>query len=320
MPVTPPDPALVARFRADTEALTGAAPGLIGIAVSGGPDSLALLVLAHAAFPGEVRAATVDHRLRPESAAEAAFVAEICARLEIPHSILADEAPIQGNIQSAARGLRYRLLAQWAKGEGAGWLLTGHHRDDQAETLVMRLQRGAGLSGLAGIRAATRIGGLAIARPLIGWSRGQLGEIAAAAGLEPVEDPSNADERYDRARLRRRLAEAGWIHADALARSAAALAEADAALEWTVERLIEERVEGAGGGLTFDPADIPAEIRRRMLLRILLMLAPADPPRGDALQRLLATLESGGTATLAGVKCTGGPLWRFAPAPPRRAK
>lgn len=312
-----PNPELVARFRSDTEALTGAAPARLGVAVSGGPDSLALLLLAHAAFPGRVAAATVDHGLRPESGAEAAFVAGICAGLGVPHSILAAGDAIAGNVQSAARALRYRLLARWAEDEGAAWLLTAHHRDDQAETLIMRLQRGAGLSGLSGIRATARIAGAAVARPLLGWPRAALAGLVAGAGLVPVDDPSNADERYDRARLRRRLAGAPWIDAAACARSAAALAEADSALDWTAGRLIAERVRREGEATLFDPAGIPAELRRRILLHI---LGAADPPRGDALQRLLAALEGGGTATLAGVKCEGGALWRFTPAPARRKR
>jgi tRNA(Ile)-lysidine synthase len=313
-----PSPQRVERFRADLEALTGTAPGRLGVAVSGGADSLALLLLARETFPGDVTAATVDHRLRPEAAGEAAFVARVCADLGIPHAILAADAPVAGNVQAGARALRYRLLGGWAGQGRVSWLLTGHHLDDQAETLVMRLNRGAGLSGLAAIRARTRIGDVAVARPLLGWTRSELGAVVADAGLAPVEDPSNGDERFDRARLRPRLAGADWIDAAAFARSAAALAEAEAALEWAVERLIEERVEAVPGGASLDPADIPPELRRRLLLRILALLLPADAPRGDAVQRLLATLAAGGTATLAGVKCTGGPVWRFEAAPPRR--
>lgn len=312
-----PDKEGVERFRADLEALTGAAPGLLGVAVSGGPDSLALLLLAHAALPGGIHAATVDHRLRPESAGEAAFVQEVCAGLGVPHMTLAGDA-IRGNVQSGARALRYRLLADWASAEGIAWLLTAHHRDDQAETLLMRLQRGAGLAGLAGIRACTALDGLKVARPLLGWPRAALAALVEAAGLEAVRDPGNEDERYDRARLRRRLGESQWIDPAPLARSAEALAEADIALEWSVERLIAERAEAVQGGLAFDPGGVPAELRRRALLRLLALLAPADPPRGDAVQRLLAALDAGGTATLAGVKCEGGAVWRFTPAPPRR--
>jgi tRNA(Ile)-lysidine synthase len=314
-----PDLESVARFRADLAALTGAAPGLLGVAVSGGPDSLALLLLAHAALPGEIRAATVDHRLRPESGAEAAFVGDVCAGLGVPHATLSADAAIGGNVQAGARALRYRLLSGWAAAGGLSWLLTAHHRDDQAETLLMRLQRGAGLAGLAGIRACTEIDGLKVARPLLGWARAELASLVEAAGIEAVRDPSNADERYDRARLRRRLGETGWIDPAPLARSAEALAEADIALEWSVERLIAERVEAAPGGLAFDPEGVPAELRRRILLRLLSLLVPADTPRGDAVQRLLAALDAGGAATLAGVKCEGGAVWRFTAAPPRRS-
>jgi tRNA(Ile)-lysidine synthase len=311
-------PERIERFRADLTTLAGPAPPAFGVAVSGGPDSLALLLLAEAAFPGLAEAATVDHGLRPESAAEAAFVHDLCAARGIAHATLTGPA-IEGNVQAGARALRYRLLGGWARDRGLAFILTAHHQDDQAETLLMRLQRGAGLAGLAGIRSRAEIAGLIVLRPLLGWRRAELAEIAAAAGLTPVEDSSNSDERYDRARLRKRLAETGWLDAPALARSAAALAEAEAALDWTVEQLIAERTEAAPGGLSFDAADLPAELRRRALLRLLALLVPADPPRGDTVQRLLGLLEAGETATLAGVRCEGGPVWRLSPEPPRRA-
>ena len=300
---------LAARFRADLEALTGAAPARLGLAVSGGPDSLALLLLAHAAYPGRVHAATVDHGLRAESAAEAAFVAGLCAELGVPHAILAANMTDTVNVQAAARARRYALLGRWAGEVKAGWLLTAHHLDDQAETLVMRLLRGSGLSGLCGVRAVNP----PVVRPLLGWRRDELAAIVRAAGVDPVADPSNADERFDRARIRRRLAEAPWLDPAPLARSAAALAEAEDALEWSVERLWRERVDG----LTLDPAGLPAELRRRLVLRLLVTIG-GPAPRGEEVGRLLATLDGGGTATLAGVKCVGGKLWRFAAAPPRR--
>jgi tRNA(Ile)-lysidine synthase len=302
-----------ARFRADLERLTGGAPERLGVAVSGGPDSLALLLLANAAYPGRVRAATVDHGLRPESAAEAAFVAEICAGLDVPHSMLAAEMIESANLQAAARARRYALLTQWLGEIGALFLATAHHLDDQAETLIMRLSRGSGLAGLAGIRPVNP----PLVRPLLGWRRDELAAIVRAAGIAPVEDPSNADERFDRVRLRRRLAEADWLKPEALARSASALAEAEAALAWMVEQLRRERVTGAPDGFTLDPVGLPAELRRRLVLAILeAMGRPA--PRGEEVTRLLHALAAGGTATLAGVKCAGGPLWRFTPAPPRR--
>lgn len=307
----------VARFRADTAALIGDAPARLGIAVSGGPDSLALLLLAHAAWPGQVAAATVDHRLRPESAAEAAFVADICRTLDVPHATLAADAPIAGNVQAGARALRYRLLGQWAAQAGVDWILTAHHADDQAETVLMRLLRGAGVGGLGGVRAATRIGGHAVARPLLGWTRAELAAIAGAS-LTPIQDPGNMDDRYDRTRLRGHLADARWIDPLALARSAAALADADAALEWATDRLYAERVRIDGAALVLTPHDIPAELRRRLVLRVLAALSPEAAPRGPALQRLIAKLGEGATTTLAGVHCRGGAVWRFTVAPPRR--
>jgi tRNA(Ile)-lysidine synthase len=310
-------PERTARFRADLAALAGPAPPAFGVAVSGGPDSLALLLLAGAAFPGQVEAATVDHRLRAESDAEAGFVHALCAARGIAHETLTGPT-IEGNIQAGARALRYRLLGGWARDRGLAFVLTAHHQDDQAETLLMRLQRGAGLAGLAGIRPRAEIEGLNVLRPLLGWRRAELGEIVAEAGIVPVEDPSNKDDRYDRARLRRRLAETDWLDTPAMARSAAALAEAEEALDWTVEQLIAERVEPTNDGLSFDAAGLPPELRRRALLRLLALLVPADPPRGDAVQRLLAALDAGEIATLAGVRCEGGAVWRLSPEPPRR--
>jgi tRNA(Ile)-lysidine synthase len=303
----------VARFRADLERLTGGAPVRLGLAVSGGPDSLALLLLAAAAYPGRVQAATVDHGLRPESGKEAAHVAGICRALDVPHAILRAEMTEVSNVQAKARARRYALLGQWLGDIGAHHLATGHHLDDQAETLIMRLSRGAGVGGLSGIRAVNP----PIVRPLLGWRRAELAAIVDAAGIAAVADPSNADERFDRACIRRHLAEAGWLAPASLARSAAALAEAEQALAWMTDRLREERVAATPEGLTLDPDGLPPELRRRLVLAVFAAMGrPA--PRGEALARLLAALAAGGTATLAELKCSGGVRWHFAPAPPRR--
>jgi tRNA(Ile)-lysidine synthase len=303
----------VARFRADLEVLTGGAPERLGVAVSGGPDSLALLLLAGAAYPGRVQAATVDHGLRPEGAGEAAFVAEICARLGIPHAILRAGMRETSNIQAAARARRYAMLSQWLGDIGADFFATAHHLDDQAETLLMRLLRGSGLSGLAAIRPINP----PIVRPLLGWRRWELGELVVEAGISAISDPSNEDERFDRVAIRRRLAECDWLDPEPLATSAAALAQADQAIRWMIERLRPERIAATPDGLSLDPAGLPDELRRRLILTLLAMMG-RSAPRGDDVTRLLATLDGGGTATLSGVKCTGGGLWRFSPAPPRR--
>ena len=303
----------VARFRADLERLTGGPPARLGLAVSGGPDSLALLLLAEAAYPGRIEAATVDHGLRPESGAEADFVARLCAARGIPHRILPARMTETANLQAAARARRYALLNAWLGEIGAPFLATAHHLDDQAETLVLRLLRGAGLAGLSAIRAASP----PIVRPLLGWRREELAGLVAAAGIVPADDPSNRDARFDRARVRRRLAENPWLAPEPLARSAGALAEADAAMEWMAERLRRERVVESADGVTLDPSGLPAELQRR-LVRAILAAMGGPAPRGEAVTRLLASLRAGRTATLAGVKCRGGSLWRFAPAPPRR--
>ena len=143
----------IERFRRDLDALVPPDTP-IGVAVSGGPDSLALLLLAAQARPARVEAATIDHALRPESRAEAEMVAALCERLGVPHAILTanwEEKPSTA-IQERARAIRYKLLGEWARNRRLGALATAHHLDDQAETLLMRLTRGAGVRGLAGMR------------------------------------------------------------------------------------------------------------------------------------------------------------------------
>ncbi|HYJ81999.1 MAG TPA: tRNA lysidine(34) synthetase TilS, partial [Allosphingosinicella sp.] len=207
-----PHPDLVSRFRLDLEAVGRAGAGPVALAVSGGPDSLALLLLAHAARPGRVSVATVDHGLRPESADEAAAVARLCGGIGVAHAILPARVQSEGEgLQAAARKARYAALAAWMDERGLGLLLTAHHCDDQAETLLMRLARGSGVAGLAGVRAIGTVPGsggrLRLGRPLLGWRRSELEAVVAAAGIEPARDPSNSDERFDRVRIRRRLAE-----------------------------------------------------------------------------------------------------------------
>ena len=324
MTIRPPSPERVERFRADLEALTGPADRL-GVAVSGGPDSFALLLLAAAAFPGRVEAATVDHGLRPESAAEAAFVAAVCGGLDVPHAVLSLPwpEPPSGNVQAVAREARYDELGVWAASRDISWVATGHHLDDQAETLLLRLARGSGVGGLSGIRPIGLFGREAHAvwavRPLLGWRKRELVEVVSDAGLEPVEDPSNRDQRFDRTRARELLAATPWLAPERLAAAAANLADAEAALSWVTNALFRERAGGDPPGFTVDAGGLPDELQRRLVRQVLQMLSGEDPP-GPKLTRLLSTLQAGGTATLCGVKCRGGDVWRFGPAPPRRSR
>jgi tRNA(Ile)-lysidine synthase len=292
------------------ERLGGSGPDRLGLAVSGGPDSLALLLLASG--QGPVHAATVDHGLRPESRNEAEHVAAICAARGVPHHILAVCLPT-GSTQAQARAARYRVLGEWCVANGLTHLATAHHADDQAETLLMRLARGAGLSGLAGIRRERPLRpGVTLIRPLLDRRKAELEDVVAAAGLRPVRDPSNASLRYDRTHARALLAQAGWLDPVRIANSAAHLAQAEAALEWAADRAAAERIEDC----SCDPRDLPPEILRRLMLRLFARFGVE--PRGPELVRLIAALRDGRPGTLGGVQVTPGTRWTLTVAPPRR--
>ncbi|KXU31600.1 tRNA(Ile)-lysidine synthetase [Sphingobium sp. 22B] len=297
-------------------ALVGDADGArFGVAVSGGPDSMALLDLAARAFPGRVEAATVDHGLREASAAEAAMVADWCAGAGIAHATLHPTGAVRGNVQSWARAQRYRLLEGWRAARGLDWLLTAHHGDDQLETLLMRLNRGAGVGGLAGVRARQGV----VLRPLLGVRKADLLAYALERGLPHVDDPSNSDSRFDRAALRIALAGVDWIDAAAAGRSAAALAEAEEALDWTVDDLEARHVHAGGGGLTLDRTDLPRELLRRLILRMIARLQPdAAPPRGEAVDRLVAAARRGEKMSIGRLILKGGACWTLTLASQRR--
>lgn len=316
--------ATIERFRRDLDSLV-AADVPVGIAVSGGPDSLALLLMAAEARPLSVEAATVDHALRPESRAEADLVADICERLGVPHVILTadwDEKP-ETALQERARAMRYRLLNSWAAERGLGAVLTAHHLDDQAETFLMRLARGAGVQGLAGMRRVARLsdGSVPIVRPLLGWRHSELVDVCREAGVAPVDDPSNADREFERVRVREALADSALVNAQQVAASAAHLAQADVALQWATTREWQRGVTAGGGEIVYRPADAPLEIRRRIIRRAVLALATEGRGmelRGRELEQLIIALTQGKKMTLRGVLCTGGREWRFAKAPERR--
>jgi tRNA(Ile)-lysidine synthase len=285
--------------------------------VSGGADSLALLLLARAARPGEVEAATVDHGLRPEARAEAEHVALVCAELGVPNAILSVEVA-HGNLQSEARQARYAALAGWMGQRGLGLLASAHHADDQAETLLMRLMRGSGLAGLAGVRSSGTVPGSTyrLIRPLLNWRKQELETLVRDAGIEAVVDPSNVDDRFDRARLRKHLAEADWIDSLAMARSASHLADAQEALDWAADREWEECVTREGDAIAYRPS-APRAIQLIVMMRALRELG--GEPRGSALADLLDALDSGQGGNLAGVlvRSMSG-KWVLRREPPRR--
>jgi tRNA(Ile)-lysidine synthase len=308
----------IERLQQDMRALIGdkADTDRFGIAVSGGPDSMALLALAASAFPGRVAAATVDHGLRTASAQEAEMVARWCAAQAIPHHVLTPRQPITGSLQSAARAARYALLDRWRTDQRIDWVLSAHHADDQAETVLMRLNRASGVAGLSGIRARNGH----IVRPLLGWRRAELVHIVAALGLPHVQDPSNVDIRFDRALVRSRLAKTDWLDPLALAGSAAALSEAEAALEWMVQEIASRHVAQApDGAITLDRTDLPRELLRRLVLHMLALIGREMPtPRGSALDQALVQLCCGRKAMIGNWLLEGGKIWAIRPAPPRR--
>jgi len=320
----------VERFRADLAALSGRAPGTdetLALAVSGGADSMALLALGHAACPGRVIAATVDHGLRPAAADEAAMVAAWCARAGVPHATLhADRAIGPSDIQAEARAMRYTLLAAWASAAGATALATAHHADDQAETFLMRAARGSGPAGLAGIRAHRMLGGIALIRPLLGWRRAALRALVEEAGIPFVDDPSNDDMKYERVRVRQLLAAETWLDPLQLARAAAHAGEADAALADLADRLWRDHaVVGADGKVQLTLPDVPRELRRRVARRAIEHVRRAsaiDRPAFDMasnIESLLDALEAGTSATQGGVLAASKRgIWHFRTAPPRR--
>jgi tRNA(Ile)-lysidine synthase len=322
---------VIDRFRDDVIAMLGHDPDRpLALAVSGGPDSMAMLALTAAAFPGAVIAATVDHRLRAESTEEAAMVAAYCGRAGIPHAILTpDDDWRPRTVQADARQLRYALLGEWATAANAAALLTAHHADVQAETFLMRAawQRDRWHRGDPGSGAAGESDSISVIRPLLTWRRAELARVVAAMATPFVTDPSNTDDRFDRVRMRALLAQHAGIDAAAIAQAAAACAEADAAMTAMVTLLHRERLRDTSASeRSYDVTDLPREFRRRLAREAIRHVRGAgeitEGRWSDAtnVESLLDALAAGGRATLAGVLAVAqGEIWTFAKAPPRRS-
>jgi len=290
---------------APARAVLDAAPsGRLGVAVSGGGDSVALLFLARAwaARAGRaVEAVTVDHGLREGSAGEAADVAALCARIGVPHDVLAWRGwDGNGNLQDNARRARRSLIADWARSRDVGAVALGHTLDDQAETLVMRLARGSGVDGLAAMAAESRAEGIVWLRPMLGLRRADLRVWLMAEGVGWAEDPSNEDEGFARVRVRNALDLLGnvGLSAERLAETAGRMGRARAALEAATADLARVcLVEGVAGDVALDPEPLraaPEEIRLRLLASVLMRVSGAVyRPRLARLEALLANVEAG---------------------------
>ncbi len=299
-------------------------PGFV-LAVSGGPDSTALLLLA-ARWAKRLKpapklvAVTVDHGLRKEAAAEANAVKRLAQSLNVPHRTLRwrGDKPKAG-LQEAARLARYGLLAQAARKAGFGHILTAHTLDDQAETVLFRLARGSGIGGLAGMAPASRLptgeGRLLLLRPLLGVSKARLYATLKAARVAYSEDPTNIDPRFTRPRLRTllpALASEG-LDARGFARLAARMRRAELAIEFAVGAAREALAPGPWrerGPVVFETvrfASLPAEVALRLLGRAVAHTGNEGPVELGKLESLYDSLgqaHAGLRRTLAGAQIT----------------
>ncbi|MET3906008.1 tRNA(Ile)-lysidine synthase [Bradyrhizobium sp. S3.3.6] len=329
-----------------------AAPALV-LAVSGGPDSIALMWLAarwrrSLARGPELTVVTVDHGLRVEAAREAREVKRLASELGLTHRTLRwrGAKPTTG-LPAAAREARYRLLAQAARSAGASHVLTAHTRDDQAETLLMRLLRGSGIAGLSAMARLSTRDGLVLARPLLDVPKSQLIATLKRARIGFADDPTNRDAAFTRPRLRALLPQLAAEGGDArtLVRLSARLARANAAVEVLAdgaERFLRLRDRGDAphlpGARSFEAtafASLPEEVRLRLLLRAIDALGHEGPAELGKVETLLAALDQaiavGARAarngrpilkqTLAGalISLAGGRI-HVAPAPVRRRR
>ena len=284
------------------------APALV-LAVSGGPDSVALLWLAarwrrSLARGPHLVAVTIDHGLRPEAAREARDVKRLARSLDLPHRTMRwTGAKPRTGLPAAAREERYRLLAKAAQAVGATYVLTAHTRDDQAETLLMRLLRGSGIAGLSAMARLSQRDDIALARPFLDVPKTQLIATLKQARIDFADDPTNRDEAYTRPRLRALLpvlaAEGG--NARNLARLAGRLARANAAVEVLTdgaERFLALRNRGrsdhSSGARSFDAdafSTLPEEVRLRLLIRAIDAVGHEGPAELGKVENLLATLD-----------------------------
>lgn len=253
------------------------------VAVSGGPDSMALAWLLHQ--HGPIKAVTVDHGLRRESGEEAAQVGRWLAAWGAEHYILkTDEPPPKTRVQEWARALRYRLMARFCAKHGAQYLVLAHHADDQAETLVFRLAKGSGLDGLAGMHPKQKFENIMLVRPLLDVSKADLLALCEKERIPFVCDPSNHAPRFARVRVRHAL-EAEGATRKRLAKTAARLARAQEALEIWTDKAWQERAEKRDNMILLSLTDLPLEIVLRLLDRACACLAPHSP-YGPELQKL----------------------------------
>ena len=295
------DPAF--RVHAALDRLAGDMPA-IGVAVSGGGDSVALMhLMAEWGRGRRIMVATVDHGLRAESADEARQVGRAARALGLSHAtLLWQRGTDAGNLMANARDARLRLLAGWAQRNGLSAVVLGHTADDQAETLMMRLARGSGIDGLASMAEWRDAFGTRWLRPMLGTGRQDLRDWMRARGIAWIDDPSNDNTDFDRVRIRQAMQAMG-LDVPALARAANHIQEARDALSHYAAHAARE-AEARDGRLTLPRRayqDAPPEIRRRLIVAACRWITGADyPPRRATVLHALNAVATGHRVTLDG--------------------
>lgn len=284
----------------------------VGVAVSGGGDSVALLHLMaracrHHGVP--VSAVTVDHRLRAGSAEEAAGVGRVCSTLAVPHTVVVwEHGPVERNLMDTARRARMALITAWARSEGVTHIALGHTADDQAETFLMALSRASGLDGLVGMRRTWRADGIVWSRPLLDTRRADLRAYLQRHHLSWAEDPTNDDPRFERARARRAMAQLAplGIDADKIGLTLFHLRFAKQALDEVLRKAVSVHVPEVAGALRVDRSGfegLPHDIQRQVMNATVAWLSGNPlPPRTDKQLNLLYAARDKRDATLHGCR------------------
>ncbi|WP_295045256.1 tRNA lysidine(34) synthetase TilS [uncultured Paracoccus sp.] len=301
MTLPPADPAF--RVHAALDRLAGDMPAL-GVAVSGGGDSVALMhMIADWGRGRRIMVATVDHGLRPESGAEARQVGRAARALGLPHATLVWQRGTEtGNLMANARDARLRLLAGWAQRNELPAVALGHTADDQAETLLMRLARGSGIDGLASMAEWRDRFAIRWLRPMLSAGRQPLRDWLRARDIDWLDDPSNENEDFDRVRIRKAM-QAMALDVPALARAANHIQEARDALSHYAAHAAQDAVAREGRLILPRRAygDAPPEIRRRLIVAACRWVTGADyPPRRNTALHALNAIATGHRVTLDG--------------------
>lgn len=306
-----------------SEAFLPHPPKSMGVAVSGGSDSLALLHLLNEFCDKQnvkLHAVTVNHGLRAEAGEEARTVANQCASIGVPHdTLLWKEWAGKGNLQQAARDARYSKIADWARDLRIDTIAVGHTADDQAETILMRLARRSGVDGLAGMNSRMVRNGITWVRPLLRTRRDLLRLYLEGRGISWINDPSNDDDRFDRVKIRKALAllEPLGVDADVLSDVADHMLQARKALDWQTFLAAKHIVSIEAGAVVLDETLLrlqPDEIQRRLIVKAINWVSGGIyPPRTQAVSKLITSLRAGQAGTVDGchIRRIAARIWVF---------